>query len=117
MARSSKRKRGRGGSDGDRRRHHRLLVTAAVTVAAETLAMRLRGYPVGRNVVVRCRDGHLFTTIWIPGGSLKSIRLGWWRFQRCPVGSHWSLVTPVKDAELTDEQRRVAHEHRDARIP
>jgi hypothetical protein len=35
--------------------------------------------------IVRCTRGHLFTTIWIPGVSLKSIRIGFVRFQRCPV--------------------------------
>ena len=76
-----------------------------------------RGYGVGGNVVVRCQQGHLFTTIWIPGASLKSLRLGWWRFQRCPVGSHWSLVTPVKGSELTEEDKRLARTTEDIRIP
>jgi hypothetical protein len=79
--------------------------------------MRLRGYRLGTNVAVRCRDGHLFTTIWIPGGSLKSVRFGWWRFQRCPVGKHWSLVTPVKDSDMSSKERRIASESRDVRIP
>jgi len=79
--------------------------------------LKLRGYRVAGDVVVRCREGHLFTTIWIPGASLKSVRLGLWRFQRCPVGKHWSIVTPVKRAELTEEERRTASENRDIRIP
>ena len=62
------------------------------------------------------RRGHLFTTIWIPG-ALKAVRLGWWRFQRCPVGGHWSLVAPVREADLTEDERRVARENRDVRIP
>jgi hypothetical protein len=82
-----------------------------------TLAARGRGYNMGGNVVVRCRQGHLFTTIWVPGASIKSLRLGWARFQHCPVGKHWSLVTPVKPDDLTDEQRRSAAENRDIRIP
>ena len=82
-----------------------------------TILARLRGYRFGRNVVVRCREGHLFTTIWIPGASLKSVRLGWWRLQRCPVGHHWSLVNPVKDSSLTDEERTAAHAHKDIRLP
>lgn len=69
------------------------------------------------NVIVRCRDGHLFMTIWIPFVSLKAIRLGWMRFQRCPVGNHWTLVVPVKKSELTDEERWVAAQSRDSRIP
>ena len=79
--------------------------------------MRARGYRMGRNVIVRCRQGHLYTTIWLPGGSLKSVRFGFWRFQRCPVGRHWSIVTPVKKSELTEDARRIAGETRDIRIP
>lgn len=84
---------------------------------AEPVAMWLRGYPLGGRLVVRCRQGHLFTTLWIPGVSFKSLRLGWLRVQRCPVGNHWTIVTPVKPAELSARERRRAEEHRDAPIP
>lgn len=100
-----------------RRRSKRLLGLALVLDLLATLAARRRGYKVGGNVIVRCRQGHLFTTIWIPGASLKSVRLGWYRFQRCPVGGHWSLVRPVREADLDDDERRSAAEHRDLRIP
>jgi hypothetical protein len=93
------------------------LKVAAATVAAELFVLWQRGYGFGGNVVVRCQQGHLFTTIWIPGASLKSLRLGWWRFQRCPVGSHWSVVTPVNESELTELDKRFAREARDTRIP
>jgi hypothetical protein len=66
---------------------------------------------------VRCRDGHLFTTLWIPGASLKSLKLGWWRFQYCPVGRHWSLVTPVDEAALSARERRQAAKHHDIGLP
>lgn len=79
--------------------------------------MRLRGYPIGGNLIVRCRKGHLFRTVWIPGASLKAVRFGWWRFQRCPVGMHWSIVTPVKESELSQRERRMANRHRDTWIP
>ncbi len=97
------------------RRRRSLVIAAAILL--EPVAMRLRGYRVGGNLVVRCREGHLFTTIWVPGASLKSIRLGWWRFQRCPVGKHWSIVTPVKESDLTEEEKRIAGENKDVRIP
>ena len=48
------------------------------------------------------REGHLFTTIWIPGVKLKELDLVVARIQRCPVGQHWSLVVPVREADLTD---------------
>jgi hypothetical protein len=97
------------------RRRRRLLV--GVALLAEPLALKLRGLPLGGNVVVRCREGHLFTTLWVPSVSLKAVRLGWWRFQRCPVGGHWSLVTPVKESELTHTERRRARGRKDVRIP
>ncbi|HKD34315.1 MAG TPA: hypothetical protein VKB73_12755 [Gaiellaceae bacterium] len=100
---------------GSFRRHRLLLFFAAVL--GEAVAMKLRGYPVGGNIVVRCRRGHLFTTLWIPGVSVKAVRLGWWRIQRCPVGKHWSIVTPVKPSELTEDDERLARERQDVRLP
>jgi hypothetical protein len=95
-------------------RRPRILVGLAVLA---TIVLRRRGYSIGGNVVVRCRKGHVFTTIWIPLASLKSIRLGWWRLQRCPVGRHWSLVRPVKEADLTETEKLSASANHDVRIP
>jgi hypothetical protein len=69
------------------------------------------------DTVVRCSKGHLFTTIWIWGGSLKAVRLGVGRYQRCPVGRHWSLVRRVNVAELTPPEREAAAAVHDVRIP
>jgi hypothetical protein len=90
---------------------------AAATMLVETTGLWLGSRRLGGNVIVRCREGHLFTTIWIPGASVKSLRLIWWRFQYCPVGRHWSLVTPVNAADLTGRERKRAREHRDIRLP
>jgi hypothetical protein len=92
-----------------------LIVIAAI--AAATFVARRRGYKLGGTTVVRCRRGHLFTTIWIPGVKLKALDLGIARLQHCPVGKHWSLVTPVRDSDLTDEEREFARAHHDVRIP
>jgi hypothetical protein len=82
-----------------------------------TLVARGLGYRLGANTVVRCRRGHLFTTIWIPGVKLKAIDLLVARVQWCPVGRHWSLVTPVRDADLSVQDRVLAASHHDVRIP
>jgi hypothetical protein len=103
------------GNAKSRRGWPRLIIIAAILL--EVAGIWLRTGRVGGNVVVRCRKGHLFTTIWIPAASVKSLRLGWWRFQRCPVGKHWSLVTPIRDSELTEEEKRAASEHNDIRLP
>lgn len=92
------------------------LIVVGVIVVATLVARRL-GYKVGGNVVVRCRKGHLFTTIWIPGVKLKAVDLGVVRFQWCPIGRHWSFVIPVRDSDLSDEERQFARHHHDVRIP
>src|SRR6185312_2754386 len=90
-----------------RRRAGRIAVVAMVVEAA---GLWLRTRRIGGNVVVRCRSGHLFTTIWIPGASVKALRLGWWRVQRCPVGRHLSLV--AGGALVVEAERHLAHEIR-----
>jgi hypothetical protein len=100
------------------RRSFLILVVSLLVV--ETIVMRRRGYAFGRSVIVRCREGHVFPTIWIPGISLKALRLEpvrWMRFQYCPIGKHWAVVVPVKVSDLTDEVRLAALEHHDLRIP
>jgi hypothetical protein len=96
-----------------------LVVVGVLAVRVVVLARRMHdsGYRLGGDVVVRCRDGHLFTTIWIPFVSLKAVRLGWVRWQYCPVGEHWTFVVPVRDSDLTDAQRRFAEQHHDRRLP
>ncbi|MCL2395867.1 MAG: hypothetical protein FWC87_14435 [Acidimicrobiaceae bacterium] len=89
----------------------RLLLAIALP-AVITVGGRALGYKFGGNVVVRCRQGHLFTMLWVPGVKLRSLDLGIARFQRCPVGRHWSLVVPVRDRDLTAEQRQEAQAHR-----
>lgn len=97
----------------------RLAVLAGVVAAhaAGTVIATRRGYTFGRNAVVRCRQGHLFTTVWIPGASVKAVRLGFWRLQWCPVGRHVALVRPVKGASLTDAERAFASAHHDTPVP
>jgi hypothetical protein len=96
-----------------------LVVVGLLVVWLIVVARRFdfSGYRVGRDVVVRCREGHLFTTTWIPLMSLKAIRLGFFRFQYCPVGNHLTLVVLVRDSDLTNEERRIAARHRDTEIP
>jgi hypothetical protein len=111
------------------RRLLRALALAALVAAGGTLLARTFGYRLGPNTVVRCRRGHLSTTSWIPGVKLKGLDLGLARLQRCPVsdgqnengngrsGGHWSLVTPVRPRDLTDDERRQARAHHDVPIP
>lgn len=98
-----------------RPRHVGLIVAASAAV--EVAGLWMRAHRLGGDVVVRCRQGHLFTTLWIPAASVKAVRLGPWRLQRCPVGHHFSLVTPVDESSLTEEERAQAAAHRDIRLP
>jgi hypothetical protein len=93
-----------------------ILITVGVAAGGILIARSL-GYKLGVNTVVRCRQGHLFTTIWIPGVKLKEVDLVVARIQYCPVGNHWSLVVPVRDVDLTEEELQFAREHHDIRIP
>lgn len=90
---------------------------AAASIAVEAAVVWRRAHKIAGDVVVRCAGGHLFTTLWIPGASVKALRLGWWRIQRCPVGPHWTLVTPADVDELSDEERRLAAGVHDTRLP
>jgi hypothetical protein len=80
-------------------------------VLVKVVTAKMRGRPAfGGEIVVRCSKGHLFRTNWSSLGSLTSVRLGSARFQHCPVGDHWSLVRPVKDSDLTAEDRQMVEQ-------
>jgi len=71
-----------------------VLVAVAVLLIVQLIVVRRAGYKIG-----------------------GAVRLGLVRFQYCPVGDHWALVTPVNEADLTDEEKRLAAENRDTRVP
>jgi hypothetical protein len=93
------------------------LSIAILIVGAWFLINRKGSMELGGNTIVRCRSGHLFTTIWVPGISFKAIRLGATRFQYCPVGGHWTFVVPINESVLTDKERQFAHQNHDQQIP
>jgi hypothetical protein len=66
---------------------------------------------------VRCSAGHVFTTIWIPLASVKSVRLGGQRFQRCPVGQHWATVAVIDPSSASPSELEAAAAVHDVRIP
>lgn len=66
---------------------------------------------------VRCSSGHLYTTIWIPLGSLKAVRLGRRRYQRCPVGRHWAMTERLDPSKLSPQEQQQAAAVHDVRVP
>lgn len=98
-------------------RKRRTGIIIAAGMLLETAGLWLQARKIAGSVIVRCSEGHLFTTLWIPGASIKSLRLVWWRLQRCPVGGHWSLVRPVDESTLSEDERRFAREHHDLPVP
>jgi hypothetical protein len=50
-----------------RRRRRRSLAIGAAFLFIETIGLRRKTGRMAGTVVVRCRAGHVFTTIWIPG--------------------------------------------------
>jgi hypothetical protein len=67
--------------------------------------------------VVRCRQGGLFQTLWVPYISFKSIRWGNQRFQYCPVHGGPDWVTPVDPATLTSTELMAATQYPPGRVP
>lgn len=87
-------------------------IVAAVVIAKVVHALVKRRSPIAGEIVVRCSRGHVFRTVWSPWGSLTSIRLGFARFQHCPVGDHWALVRPVNETGPTDDGRHTLEHDR-----
>ena len=95
-----------------------LAVVIVVVVAVRVRRMsQLQGYRFGRDVIVRCRDGHLFMTTWIPMVSFKAIRFGLVRLQYCPVGGHFTAVRLMRDEDLTPAERLAAGRQHDNGVP
>lgn len=92
-----------------------VLAIAVLVVVVGVSARSMAEHGVER--IMRCRSGHLFTSTVVPGASLTAVRLGRWRFQRCPVGRHWTLVTWVDPSTLSAEELALAREHHDLPIP
>lgn len=62
---------------------------------------RRAGDRPGPEVTVRCWAGHVFTTGWEPVGPSGMVMPGQIRLRYCPVGEHWTVVTPVRREDLT----------------
>ena len=68
-------------------------------------------------VIVRCTRGGHYRTRWLPLVSFKSIRLGAYRLQRCPVHQRWEMTSIVEDEDLTPEILSEADRYPASRLP
>ena len=91
-----------------------VVIAAFLAFGVGAVLAQRRGYTEAKEVVARCRRGHLFMTFWAAHASRDRFDLGWATIQRCPVGDHWSIIFPVKDSDLTPEDKKVAAQHRDS---
>lgn len=96
-----------------------LSIVLPIAVVLVLVLVLVRRAPAGQGFerIVRCRAGHLFTTTLVPGASLKAVRLWNVRFERCPVGRHWTIVAPVDVSTLTPDEIATARANHDIRIP
>jgi hypothetical protein len=95
-----------------------LALTILVLAIVVVVLVSARARPgQGFERIVRCRAGHLFTTTLVPGASFKAVRLGRVRFQRCPVGRHWTIAARVDESKLSPAELAEARAIHDVRIP
>ncbi len=66
---------------------------------------------------VRCSKDHVYTSIWVPLASFKSLRVGWRRWQRCPVGKHWAMTYRLDQESAPPELLTQAAAVHDWHIP
>lgn len=59
-------------------------------------------------VVVRCTEGHLYSTEWVNLVSFKAVRLGRGRYQRCPECGRFRVVRQVPRESLGAARYREA---------
>lgn len=91
-----------------------VVVAVFLAFAAGAVIAHKRGYKDTGNAYARCRRGHLFETVWVPGRTrFRMVHLGWTRIQRCPVGGHLTLVGKVEASTLTSEQKKAARDVHD----
>jgi hypothetical protein len=78
-------------------------------IAAANAYVHHEGYTIPGRTMVRCRSGHEFSTIWVSGMSVASLRLGLHtRFMKCPECNAWRIVHPIKPIVAVPEEPPVA---------
>ena len=97
-------------------RPHLLLPALALGGFAVLGEVLRRQQPERFEPVVECAQGHRYRSVWLPGGSLKALRWFNRRYQRCPVGRHWSWTRRVDADRLSPDALRAANAVHDLRV-
>jgi hypothetical protein len=90
-----------------------IVVAALLAFAVGAMVASRKGFKRDGEVVARCRQGHLFTTVWVGRFSWRQLDLGFAKIQRCPVDGRLTVVRPADVSALTPEQKRAAKRVRD----
>ncbi len=85
-----------------------IVVAGFIAFAAGAVIAHRKGFKRDGEVIARCRDGHLFTTIWVGEFSWHKLDLGWAKIQRCPVDGRLTIVRAVEPGQLTTEEKKAA---------
>ena len=82
-------------------------VVWVVLVLVRFVIAKRRAAPRGHPPIVRCSKGHVFTTVWIPGGSFKAVR---WLdpIPALPGRQAWNIGQTHQRRRLSDEERQSA---------
>lgn len=67
--------------------------------------------------IVQCAQGALYSSIWWPLVSVKSVRMGSQRLQRCPVHRRWEKTVQVDGAGLSAAEIAEAEAVTDWPVP
>lgn len=93
-----------------------VMVPAVIALAVWLLVSARAAEGRGTRVVVRCLGGHVFTTMWPPASRRNPFQAGVVRWRYCPVGEHWTMVTPVRPEDLSPAEWQMARRFHDNSI-
>jgi hypothetical protein len=94
-----------------------IVVAAFLAFVVGAVVAHRKGFKQDGEVVARCSQGHLFTTIWVDRWTWTRFDVGFLKIQRCPVDGRLTVVRPVESSSLTPEGKKVARQVRDSVPP
>ncbi len=90
-----------------------IVVAAFLAFIVGAVIAHRKGFKSEGEVVARCSQGHLFTTVWVGNFNWRRVDVGFAKIQRCPVDGHLTVVRPVEMSSLTPEEKKLAKQNRD----